>query len=83
MLFVLIYNTPVGQIRLDKEGDVWVLDYSIDKKYRGKGFGKKIIQLVLESDVSKPIKVVVKPANFASLKSFNKIIFDDRRCLSK
>ena len=70
LLFVLIYNNvPVGQIRLDKEGDVWVLDYSIDKKYRGKGLGKKIIQLVLER-TSKPIKAVVKPANFASIKVF-------------
>ena len=40
---------PLGQIRFDYKGIGWELSYSIDSKYRNNGFGKKIIQMGLES----------------------------------
>src|SRR5690606_27986697 len=30
-------NMALGQIRLDKEQDYWLIDYSIDRQHRGKG----------------------------------------------
>src|SRR5690606_17048620 len=62
-LFVLMSdNNPVGQVRLDKDKEYWVLDYSIDEKYRGKGLATSMIKLLLELSPL-PIKAIVKPNN--------------------
>lgn len=39
------YEENIGQVRIDKTDSGLVLNYSIDKSYRGKGYGKKIIEL--------------------------------------
>lgn len=39
-------SNPVGQIRLNYNNENAIISYSIDKKYRGQGFGGLIIQLV-------------------------------------
>ncbi len=47
--FILIDDDiPVGQVRLDVDGDEAEIGYSIGPAYRGKGYGHKILQLVLE-----------------------------------
>lgn len=69
-LYVLLkHETPVGQARLDKEGDYWNLDYSIDSKYRGNGLGNIIVKALIETYV-RPLKAVVKKSNIASIKVF-------------
>jgi RimJ/RimL family protein N-acetyltransferase len=69
-LYVLMNNNiPLGQVRLDKEGEFWIVDYSIDKKYRGKGLGKEIIKLISKTGI-RPIKAVVKTNNESSLRAF-------------
>ena len=68
-------NLPVGQIRYDKKGDgIWDIDYSIDKKYRGLGFGKKMVELSL-SHISGVKRAVVQRKNIASCKVFEQMGF--------
>jgi RimJ/RimL family protein N-acetyltransferase len=69
----------VGQIRfdLDENGD-WIIDYSIDKNYRGLGFGKYIIRLGLEKvkSTSRSVIARVKPENQASIHVFSTMGFE-------
>lgn len=75
----LLFNDkiPVGQIRFDFINEFWVIDYSIDEKYRGKGFGKIILELAMKKfkkgDV---LKANVKNENISSLKVFQKFGFE-------
>jgi len=41
-------NNAIGQVRFDKKGKNIYIAYSIDKKYRGRGYGKIILKLALE-----------------------------------
>ena len=36
----------IGQVRIDKEVDRGLIDYSIDSIYRGQGLGKEILSLI-------------------------------------
>ena len=68
-------NTPVGQIRFDRKLDgIWDIDYSISKKYRGRGFGKEIVKLSL-AEIEGTIRAIVKRKNVASGKVFEKLGF--------
>lgn len=46
-LFYILMNkeNPIGQIRLELEENFAQINYSIAKSFRGKGFGKAIIEL--------------------------------------
>lgn len=66
---------PVGQIRLMIDGDVAEIGYSISSLHRQKGYGRLILQLILEEVNNKypEIKKLiakVKPTNIASKKLF-------------
>lgn len=74
-IFILeIDKLPIGQIRFEKEGDYWKIDYSIDLKNRGKGWGKKIVALGLEK-LNGRFKAWVKKENTASCKVFERLGF--------
>lgn len=46
LMFVLVdEGSDVGQIRLDRKGDCYVISYSIAKLYRRMGYGKQILML--------------------------------------
>ena len=68
-------ENPVGQIRLNIENDSAEIGYSIAAAYRGRGYGRKILQLIVD-EVKKhhpEIKTLiakVKPDNKASKKLF-------------
>ncbi|MBS4537825.1 GNAT family N-acetyltransferase [Clostridium sp. D2Q-11] len=70
-----IEEIAIGQIRIDIEDDIGFIDYSIDKEYRGKGYGTTILKKIVEKFVTKD-KVVkmlvgkVKIKNTASQKAF-------------
>ena len=69
--YILEYDQQsVGQLRLDKENDEWVIDYSIDPSKRGQGFGKKIIQLILEKEPGIKLRALVLENNLPSIKVF-------------
>ncbi|NIK12253.1 GNAT family N-acetyltransferase [Alkalibacillus almallahensis] len=74
------YDQPIGQLRLDIEQDVGLIDYSIDHAYRGRGYGSELIKylsgIVHQYDL--PISKLigkVKYQNKASIKAFEKANF--------
>lgn len=79
-IFILIDQnaTAVGQIRLDKVDDCWEIDYSIDVNHRGKGYGKLIVNLILDKVApGSQLKAIVKSNNSASLSVFRKLEFEE------
>lgn len=74
--FILIdEDVPVGQIRLNVDGDEAEVGYSIGAEFRGEGYGHKILQLVTEAvstnyPLIKTLVAKVKPENIASKKLF-------------
>lgn len=70
-------EVPVGQIRLSINGDEAEIGYSIAPEYRGKGYGKILLDLLKEevkknrTDI-KTFVAKVKPDNIASQKVFEK-----------
>ncbi len=68
-------DIPVGQIRLNIDRDEAEIGYSIAKDYRGKGYGHKVLQLVVDEVKEnypeiKSLVAKVKPDNIASSKLF-------------
>lgn len=99
-LFKLIddLDAPIGQIRFNIKDNQGLIDYSIDKLHRGKGYGKLIIKEGLKKlfeTRNKDLEVVakVKFENIASCKIFEKLGFEEKaeeeltntrlRCFSK
>lgn len=74
---------PIGQVRLDKSNNEATIDYSIDKNYRGKGFGEIILkQALLKYRKDNPklsIFAFVKKNNTASNHVFLNLNFQKRR----
>ena len=69
-------NFYLGTIRLDKKTRRYFLSYSIDEKFRGRGYGSKIIREMLRKKIIKNILnkgfeifAVVKKENQASVKA--------------
>lgn len=80
LLFVIEKgNKPVGQVRFDREDSVGEIDYSIEKKYRGKGYGEIILKNAITKYHQKfpadKIVAKVKQSNIASNHVFNKLGF--------
>lgn len=71
-IFILELDAiPVGQIRYElAENDKWIIDYSIFKKYRGRGLGKQIISMTIALFDKGIFHGKVKRENIASKKAF-------------
>jgi len=69
-------NEPIGQIRIDTFEDYWLIDYSIDKTFRGLGFGKHIVKLMIKLNPKKKFLAKVKSVNIASQKVFENLHFN-------
>lgn len=72
---------PVGQIRLNIDGEEAEIGYSIASGYRGKGYGRKMLRLILDKvNESRPeikkLVAKVKPENAASAKLFESEGYD-------
>ena len=71
--FIMMNDSiPVGQVRLNLNGEDAYIGYSIAKEYRGKGYGREIIQLItktvsLQHPEIKRLIAWIKPDNKASL----------------
>ena len=68
-------ENPVGQIRLNLANDKAEIGYSIAAEYRGKGYGHKILQLIVDEVKEhhpeiKTLIAKVKPENTTSKKLF-------------
>ena len=74
MQILMLGDTPVGQIRLSKDNEGFEISYSLDKEFRGRGYGKEIIRLA-ERELLKlsgccNIRGLVKADNKASRQVF-------------
>lgn len=71
-------NTPIGQIRFDKIGSAYEVDYSIDKHFRGQGFGTVVVNegiKKLRKQTDSAVIAKVWERNIASIKVFKKLGF--------
>lgn len=73
VLLILYWGeTPIGNMRFSMDGSCASLSYSIDSRFRGKGFGKALIQLAVnyakETLHVQTLLAETKPDNFASQK---------------
>lgn len=71
---------PVGQVRYDREGTEATISVSLDRKFRGKGYGTSLLRLASQkffeiSDVE-VIHAYIKEGNEASLGAFKKAGFN-------
>ena len=75
LLVMMDDDKAIGQIRINVFDSVAEISYSIASEFRGKGFGSKIVSLLIDKikaeyhDI-KTIRARVKPENSASLKIF-------------
>lgn len=78
LMLILLYNQiPIGVIRFDNKRDYFLINYSIDLKYRGKGFGKKIVELGLgKIKKGAQLRAIVKKENISSVKIFENLGFE-------
>lgn len=83
-IFQFIYEVdscPIGQIRIEKKDNETIINYSIAKEYRGKGYGKRMVKL-LEREVHdnhpeiSELHAYVKKENIASKKVFEDLGFE-------
>lgn len=70
-------NTPVGQIRLNINGEDAEIGYSVASEYRGRGYGHKLLQLLVclvKEDYPQIKRLIakVKPENSVSKELFEK-----------
>jgi spore coat polysaccharide biosynthesis predicted glycosyltransferase SpsG/L-amino acid N-acyltransferase YncA len=76
-------DKPIGQVRFDKTENKTIIDYSVDKQYRGKGLGKLILKQALIDYKSKypstVIHATVKASNEASNKIFRNLQFKETK----
>lgn len=73
-MYVLKVNQDdVGLIRLDKlDYNSFLINYSIAKEYRGKGYATELLKLIKEKYPLSLLIGKVKPTNIGSIKAFIK-----------
>ena len=79
LLILEVNGIAVGQVRFDKVGEHFEIDYSVDEKYRGKGYGTTLIKrgILYLNHLKGRHKIVAKVSalNLASRKVFERIGF--------
>lgn len=72
ILILCLRGQPVGSMRFFIEGANAVLSYSIDHRYRGRGFGQELIKMAVDYGRKNlgisSLRAVTKPDNTASRK---------------
>ena len=81
-IFILMKEEePIGQVRLNKTGNVHTISYSIDVNYRAQGYGKIILQLLENKLAEKNFVGVlvgsVKKNNVASQLIFKSLGYEE------
>ena len=57
----------VGMVRADKEGTGWVLFWSVDTGMRGRGFGERMVAMLVEK-LGETVCAIIRRENLPSLK---------------
>ena len=73
--FILMMNDiAIGQIRVKREGNLGIINYSIATQYRAQGYGKKMLILIenyfVQADIQLVLTAYVKAKNIASQRIF-------------
>ena len=68
-------NTKIGQIRIENIENRWVINYSIDKDHRGKGYGFLMTNALLRRYNNFKFLAIVRSENTPSQKVFEKLNF--------
>jgi UDP-2,4-diacetamido-2,4,6-trideoxy-beta-L-altropyranose hydrolase len=80
-LFVLMAGAlPVGQIRFDVRDGVALIDYSLDRLFRGRGWASRLVTLGLEAlpkDAVSVIRAEVRQSNLPSVRVFERLDFKE------
>jgi UDP-2,4-diacetamido-2,4,6-trideoxy-beta-L-altropyranose hydrolase len=67
-------KSPVGQVRYDLEGDEAAISVSVDRRYRGLGYGGRLIRLgcdkLFETSPVRAVRAYVKEENEVSKRAF-------------
>ncbi|MEA5090915.1 UDP-2,4-diacetamido-2,4,6-trideoxy-beta-L-altropyranose hydrolase [Solidesulfovibrio sp.] len=58
-------GVPAGTVRLDRDGDGWLLSWTVAPGFRGRGLGKAMVRLAADA-LSGPVRAEVKAGNAAS-----------------
>ena len=82
-MYVIEKDTEaIGQVRFDIENKKVVVGYSLDSRFRGKGYGVGVLQCAIYSvtrAMGRPfiLQAQVKESNYPSLRVFQKLGFYD------
>ena len=82
--FLLVFkekNFSIGQVRFDKTYNIVKVSFSISKKFRGLGIGKKMLSTAIKRyKTSKKISLIgeVKSKNLPSIKIFRALGFKEK-----
>lgn len=68
-------ENDIGQLRLDRDGNDWIISYTVDKRFRGQGWGKIIVQQIIRNFPQLSMKALVKEGNIPSVKIFERCGF--------
>jgi RimJ/RimL family protein N-acetyltransferase len=78
-------NVPIGQVRFEKKMNTFLIDYSVVKNKRGKGFGVKMLKSAIQylwkiKSENLPLLILgeVKFKNLPSIKVFRKLGFKEQ-----
>lgn len=68
-IFIFEGKSPIGQIRIDLNEGFYHIDYFVELSHRGKGYGKKMIDMLKRKNKF-PLKALVKESNIISSRVF-------------
>ena len=80
MYILEIHGIPVGQVRLDRQGNEADISYSIASDFRGRGYGKILLRMVEQEARKESLVLVgkVKKDNLASQAVFRSLGYEER-----
>jgi RimJ/RimL family protein N-acetyltransferase len=68
-------GVPVGQARIDRDGDVGTVSISVAARHRGRGVAVAILRAVIGISSAARLRALVRPGNVASLHAFERVGF--------
>ena len=81
IFILMLENIPIGQVRLNKTDNFYIINYSIDINYRAQGYGKIILQLLentlLDKNFGGKLVGYVKKNNVASQLIFKSLSYTE------
>lgn len=69
---VIKEGMSVGQVRIELEEKIGIINYSIDRKQRGQGLGTEVLELLKQKYIGNVLVGKVKRNNIASIRAFKK-----------